>query len=111
MKNLKLDKTKSERSLFQELFFPVLLFILTIGAAGAAGVYFRHTSNMQSVDLLRQSARRAVVQCYAIEGNYPADVEYLEQNYGLEYNHDKYFIDYQIFASNVMPDLEVYERK
>ena len=40
-------------------------------------------------DLSRQSAasaeaavRRAVVQCYAVEGAYPADLQYLEERYG-----------------------------
>ena len=66
---------------------------------------------MQSIELLRQSVRKAVVQCYAIEGAYPPDIDYLEKEYSLEYNHDKYYIDYEVFASNVMPNVEVYERE
>lgn len=111
MKNLKSAVSQPERGWKRAFVFPVSIFVLTLVLAGMATSYFQRASNLQSVDLLRQSARRAVVQCYAIEGSYPADVTYLEENYGLHYNHEKYFIDYQIFASNVMPDVEVYEKK
>ena len=75
------------------------------------GISFTHMSNMQQIDLLRQTTKKAVVQCYAIEGEYPPNVEYLEEHYGLEYNREKYFIDYEIFASNVMPNIDVFERE
>lgn len=68
-------------------------------------------SNMQGVDMLRQATRKAVIQCYAIEGSYPPDITYLEENYGLEYNHDKYFVDYERYASNLMPYVDVFERE
>lgn len=111
MKNLKQAANVAKRSWNMEILFPLFLFVFVAVAAVAAGKYFDYTSNMQSIDLLRQSARRAVVQCYAIEGTYPDSVEYLEKRYGLDYNHDKYFIDYEVFASNVMPNVEVYEKK
>ena len=31
---------------------------------------------------LQEAVRKASVQCYAIEGRYPASVDYLEENYG-----------------------------
>lgn len=108
MKNLKAEERDGWK---RELLFPALMFLMVAVAGIAASVYFEYMSSMQSVDLLRQSARKAVVQCYAIEGMYPPDVEYLEENYGLEYNHEKYFIDYEIFASNVMPNLDVFEKE
>ncbi len=111
MKNLKQVANVRQRSWKGEFLFPILLFVFVGMAAVAAGKYFDYTSNMQSIDLLRQSARRSVVQCYAIEGTYPESIEYLEKHYGLDYNHDKYFIDYEVFASNVMPNVEVYEKK
>lgn len=91
--------------------FPTILFMVVAGVGVSAGIYFDYMSNMQNINLLRQAARKAVVQCYAIEGAYPPDVVYLEEHYGLEYNHEKYFIDYEIFASNIMPNVDVFERE
>lgn len=108
LKNLKKQGQSSWKS---GILFPSVIFLVVVAVSIAAGIYFDSMSNMQNIDLLRQSARRAVVQCYAIEGAYPPDVEYLEENYGLEYNHEKYFIDYEIFASNIMPNVDVFERE
>ena len=108
MKSLNMKKQSGWK---QEYLFPGITFLLVIGALLAGGFYFDYVSNMQNIDLLRQSARKAVVQCYTIEGEYPSNVEYLEKNYGLEYNHEKYFIDYELFASNVMPNIDVFEKE
>ena len=47
------------------------------------------------------------MQCYAIEGRYPPSVDYLEENYGILIDRDKYDVFYSGFASNFMPDITV----
>lgn len=59
-------------------------------------------------EILADAIVRSAVQCYAIEGFYPPSIKYLEDNYGLVVDHDKYVVSYSIFASNIMPDVEVY---
>ena len=59
--------------------------------------------------VLEDNLRKAVVSCYALEGAYPSSVQYLEENYGLTYDKDKYAIGYVAFASNIMPDMQVIE--
>lgn len=56
---------------------------------------------------LRDAIRRASVQCYAIEGRYPPSVEYLEDHYGIVIDRDRYYVFYDGWASNVMPDITV----
>ncbi len=58
-------------------------------------------------ETLRSAIARAVVQCYAIEGRYPPSVEYLEENYGIQIDRERYYVFYEGFASNVMPDITV----
>lgn len=53
----------------------------------------------------------SAIQCYSVEGAYPDNVEYLEDNYGLQINHDDYYVTYDVFASNVPPDVSVIARK
>lgn len=89
---------------------PMLLFVVAIGILVKGIFYLDYVNDMQNVDLVRQSVKRAAVECYAIEGAYPADVEYLEDNYGVVIDHDKYYVEMEGFASNIMPDIEVYER-
>ena len=107
----KRGSTQNRKRLETADFISYCKFVLVIVTALVAGNYINYMTNMQSIELLRQSVRKAVVQCYAIEGAYPPDIDYLEKEYSLEYNHDKYYIDYEVFASNVMPNVEVYERE
>lgn len=55
----------------------------------------------------RRAVTRASVQCYAIEGRYPPSVEYLEENYGVRIDRDRYNVFYNGFASNVMPEIVI----
>lgn len=59
---------------------------------------------------LEEAIRRSAVACYAVEGIYPPDLEYLQQYYGLQIDESKYLVIYEAFAENLMPDITVQER-
>lgn len=59
---------------------------------------------------LEQVLRRTAVTCYAAEGFYPPDIAYMQDHYGLRYDEKEFLIHYEIFASNLMPDITVLER-
>ena len=60
---------------------------------------------------LEESIRRAAVTCYAVEGIYPPDLEYLQQHYGIQVDETRYDVFYEVFGSNMVPDITVVERK
>ena len=45
-----------------------------------------------------------------LEGSYPETYGYLRDNYGLQIDEDRFIVHYEIFASNIMPDITVIER-
>ena len=53
-------------------------------------------SDEESYKILSDAIIRSAVQCFAIEGFYPPDIEYLENNYGLLVDHNKYFVSYRV---------------
>ena len=59
---------------------------------------------------LEQSVRRSVMACYADEGVYPPNVEYLKKNYGLQVDDSQFLVFYTVFAGNMMPDITVLEK-
>lgn len=67
-------------------------------------------SETAETQLVRDAVRSAVLTCYAVEGAYPQSLEYLEQSYGLRYNHDAYIVAYDAFASNIMPEIQVLQK-
>ena len=58
---------------------------------------------------LKDNIMKAAVNCYAIEGFYPADLSYLEDNYGLIID-ERYNVFYEVQASNIMPSGSVNRR-
>ena len=84
--------------------------------AGAALVWFlsalANLSDGQTEEGRRQledAIRRAAVACYAAEGVYPPDLDYLQTHYGIQVDTARYMVSYEIFASNLMPDITVLE--
>ena len=69
----------------------------------------RSRSDGESVALLSDSLRRAAVHCYAVEGRYPPDLEYLCDAYGVRYDADRFVVYYLPTAANLMPDITVLE--
>lgn len=59
---------------------------------------------------LENALRRAAVACYGAEGCYPPDAAYLQEHYGIHYDAERYIVHYELFASNVMPEISVLEK-
>lgn len=58
---------------------------------------------------LEEALRRSCVACYAAEGVYPPDLDYLEEHYGVQVDGTRYVVYYDVFAENLMPDITVLE--
>ena len=56
---------------------------------------------------LEETLRRSCVACYAAEGVYPPDLDYLKERYGLQIDETHYTVHYSVFAENLMPDITV----
>jgi len=88
--------------------YPVLL-------AGLTTVFLTAVSNLEKghalegKEQLEEVLRKASAACYASEGCYPPDLNYLKENYGIQINEEKYTVIYEVIASNLMPDITVLE--
>ena len=60
---------------------------------------------------IREAVRRSALQCYVVEGVYPPNLQYLEDNYGLQVNTEDYYVSYEAFASNLPPVVKVVNRE
>ena len=56
---------------------------------------------------LEDALRRTAAACYAAEGIYPPSLDYMRQHYGISYDEEAYTVIYDVFASNLMPDITV----
>jgi hypothetical protein len=88
----------------------LLLFAVVLGAAVYGIGQVSSSSRVEGVHATRQAIERAAVMCYASEGFYPPNLAYIEDNYGLQIDYTRYVVRYEIFASNVMPNITVVAR-
>ena len=89
--------------------FPILLFagIIAIFSAGLGNA--KDSSAAEERRIAEESIRRAIISCYAIEGAYPESYEYIRDNYRVRIDENKFFIRYEVFASNIMPEFRIVE--
>lgn len=64
----------------------------------------------ETIQAIRDTVQRTALQCYVVEGVYPTSLAYLEENYGLRINTDRYYVKYEVYASNLPPTVRVIRR-
>lgn len=67
-----------------------------------------NTSSQKQKELLLDNVRKSAVQCYALEGKYPEDLQYLKDNYGLHYEIEDYKVHYKNLGDNLLPEINVF---
>ena len=100
------QKDSRTRMLLSACVFLVVIFVFFQGISSiSSGTRKRQRESLEN------AVMRSVTHCYAVEGTYPSDLDYLKQNYGLTYNEDLFFVDYRTIGSNILPDITIIERE
>ena len=94
-----------KRNLIAILFFVFIVAVFFNVVGGAS-----RKSDEEEKRIAEESLSRAAVTCYAIEGRYPEDYEYIKEHYGVIIDETKFAIVYDVFASNIMPEIRVVKR-
>lgn len=92
---------------FRNLILSALLFavIAVCFCQGVLSVSSRTAEEQKQS--LEEAINRGITQCYATEGRYPESLEYLKEEYGIQYDNDLFFVDYQILGANIVPDVTI----
>lgn len=95
----------NKRLLFSLLFF-IALFLFFVYATGALA-----SGNIErQKESLINAINKDVVYHYAANGSYPTSLEQIEDLYGLTYDKNTFFVDYDVRGMNIMPVVTVIER-
>ena len=86
--------------------FVILLVLFLSGIQSVS-----ETTAAKQQESLETALARSIAQCYAVEGCYPPSLEYLKEHYGLTYDESVFLVDYDAFASNLMPEYTVLRKK
>lgn len=98
---------KKKYPVLRNTILPICIFLLLFLAFLFGVNSISAQSEQEQQNALKTSIMQSAVHCYATEGKYPESLSYLEEHYGITYDHSKYIIDYEILGSNLMPEITV----
>ena len=101
--------TGNKTIIFKRLmkFLPLIMGVIVI-AVFLCGVNYVSASSLDGQqESLEKAISRDVAQCYAVEGTYPPNLDYLINHYGLTYNEELFYVDYESIGSNIYPDITI----
>ena len=94
-------------------FYGKLIILLLIGFIVIYLIYamvkFGGGNAERQTESVEKIINKALLQCYALEGYYPTDLEYV-QKYGVVFNNDKYIYWYEWFGDSFPPAVKVLEK-
>lgn len=103
-------QTKTYRIGFRWLLISIFLFAVVAFLIGVGLNQSEAASRAEARQMAEESLRRAAMTCYATEGYYPPTLEYIHDRYGIAVDTNHFYVFYEIFAPNIMPDITVRER-
>ena len=83
----------------------VLIFLIY-----KALVSLSDTQTEKQIEITQDAIVKAAVQCYALESRYPTGLAYLEDNYGITLDWEKYNYHYETQGENIPPKVIVIPR-
>ena len=89
------------------IFMIILVFIIIYSVNNIGSTW--DTSQDWQAKGVEQSINRALLQCYALEGRYPAELDHLH-DYGIILNRSIYEYRYEFVANNVRPEVSVVDK-
>jgi len=103
---MKRKKTKNWMAKLSRFLLPLVLILVLIWfSAALSGV--ERGQKEEGMRQLEDSIRRAAVACFAAEGVYPPDLDYLVEHYGIQIDEEQYFVHYEAIGENLMPEITV----
>lgn len=104
MKKSRTDNSKRVFAVSAALFILIIVwFMISVSNADKA-------ASEKQCGSVRDEIMNGAVLCYSIEGEYPPSLSYLEENYGISVNSEKYIVGYDYFGANIRPTITVIER-
>ena len=83
--------------------------VLLLNLMGSLSAFSSDNAGHQA-QLTAELIDKAMVQCYALEGSYPPNLEYLADNYGLMLYNERFIYYFEPIASNIKPVVQVIPR-
>ena len=100
---------KRHRTVLGGILPTILLFGMVVALFVAGTGSLSKGSTKRQKESLTDALSRDIIYCYATTGHYPESLAAIRSDYGLYYNEDLFYVDYQVRAQNIIPDVTIIE--
>ncbi len=83
----------------------ILVVVLAVGLISRID----NTQDREETGIVVEAVKNAALTCYAVEGAFPKELDYLRKHYRLAWDEDKYNVSYDYEGDNLFPDIFVSE--
>lgn len=101
------EKASKTPNIWRKVLLPAAVFLAVCILFFQGLTMIERSTDAEQYESLKTTLNQSIIHCYATEGFYPPSLGYIEEHYGLTYDHDKFFIDYQPLAANLTPDVTI----
>lgn len=110
MKDNRFRSPGNKKRIIESVNFSVLFFVIVMAVFMLGISMLSNSSVRDEKEILTKAINKDVIHCYAVEGFYPPSLAYIEDHYGLTYDHSKYLVDYESIGNNILPNVMIIER-
>ena len=103
-----MEKGRVRKNRYGQLLLAVAVFLLFFAVFLAGVQSVSAVSEEKEMENIENAVVQSAVFCYGTEGAYPESLAYLREHYGLQYDEDKYIVDYEIVGKNIRPQVRVF---
>lgn len=91
-------------------YIPIIVFAMLIAVVISVFQMFDDRYHTLEQERLVQLIESYAIQCYATEGAYPPNLAYLQDNYGLILQEERFIYEYEPIAENILPLVQVIDK-
>ncbi len=87
----------------------LLTVILVLILAVVVFIRIDSTQSREETGIVSEAVKNAALTCYAVEGAFPKELDYLRERYQLVWDEERYLVTYVYEGDNLFPDIFVTE--
>ncbi len=99
--------TAKPKSPFKNILISVTIFVAVLLTFWFLTERVNNRATTEETARLEAALYQGIAQCYALEGSYPENLDYLKEQYQVSYDETRYIVHYDVHGRNIVPSITI----